>query len=170
MPSSEKCERCGVPLPKSRTNNRKYCAECGKIVNRERTRARNAENNKLMANENREMRAARLAEKAATAKTLRAADIAYCKKCFYHGSWTESYLCDYFCMTGERRGCKAGVGCRKRKLRGNVTNGKRVCQRCGAKYDGGDRSRYCDECRAIVKRENAKRRWKEYGGFGRREK
>ena len=45
------------------------------------------------------------------------ADRAFCRGCIYAagetGIW--DYLCNYFLITGKRRGCHAGVGCQKRK-------------------------------------------------------
>lgn len=48
--------------------------------------------------------------------TLNKDDKLYCSKCVYQGCYTEDYLCNYILITGEHRGCKAGVGCNKRIL------------------------------------------------------
>ena len=36
---------------------------------------------------------------------------AYCRDCMYRG---KDGACDYYFLTGERRGCKAGEGCDKK--------------------------------------------------------
>ena len=60
-------------------------------------------------------------------------------------------------MTGKRRGCKAGKGCKKRKLIPSIEDngGMRTCEKCGAAYTGGKKSHYCPECRKEIMRKNA---------------
>ena len=41
---------------------------------------------------------------------------AYCSRCRYRGLHSESYLCQYILIAGERRGCAPGAGCDKRKI------------------------------------------------------
>lgn len=60
-------------------------------------------------------------------------DRKWCEKCIYkpgEGSYNH-WLCDYYSITGKRRGCKPGVGCTRKttKKRGRrpataPTNGK----------------------------------------------
>ena len=52
------------------------------------------------------------------AKTPPKTDRVYCSKCLYACglSGRADYLCEYILFTGERRGCKAGRGCTKRKI------------------------------------------------------
>lgn len=49
----------------------------------------------------------------------------YCRSCFYHGKVSGGISCDYFLITGQRRGCSAGSECDKRMIgqRGSTTNG-----------------------------------------------
>lgn len=98
--------------------------------------------------------AAKLAS--ATDASLRASDQLYCMKCVYHGAFTEGYLCNYIMMTGHRRGCDAGVGCGMRKpIYAEDAERKRICQSCGARYEGGPYSRLCPDCRRAVFQKNA---------------
>lgn len=100
------CLRCGNALPDGSCYTRKYCVKCAAERNRELTRERQKKAVKRMQEVN--------------AERLYNADREYCKKCVYYGS--EEYgnnLCDYILLVGHRRGCKAGVGCEKRKVREN---------------------------------------------------
>lgn len=95
------CLRCGKELPADCSISRRFCVECGKERNREMTRARQQ---KAQERANAEEAARKEKE-----------DRAYCKPCEYYG--TNDYvnnLCDYLLRTGHARGCKAGVGCRRK--------------------------------------------------------
>lgn len=97
------CLRCGQPLPEGASCSRRYCDACGKQRNIELTRARQE----------------RQAKQRQAVSELKQwiADKRYCRKCEFSG--TNKYcnnLCDYMLITGHRRGCRAGVGCKKRKI------------------------------------------------------
>lgn len=49
----------------------------------------------------------------------------YCRSCFYHAKVSGGISCEYFSITGQRRGCDAGSECDKRMIgqRGSTTNG-----------------------------------------------
>lgn len=48
-----------------------------------------------------------------------------CRSCFYHAKVSGGISCEYFSITGQRRGCDAGSECDKRMIgqRGSTTNG-----------------------------------------------
>lgn len=57
-----------------------------------------------------------------TKPSIAKADREYCMKCVYaNNNSIEVYLCNYISITGQRRGCKYGVGCTKRKEKTNDT-------------------------------------------------
>ena len=160
-----KCQMCGAIFPEDTPASRKYCFDCHMIRHKEQ-QMRQAEKRRMQALErqnNPEPKQERVY------KTLRESDKAYCNKCLYRGRFTEEYLCNYFCLTGKLRGCKAGVGCDKRHIATNADNtfGYRTCKRCGAPFVGTKDANYCIECRRKVCRENAKKaheaRWKKEG-------
>ena len=96
------CLRCGQPLPEGSSCSRRYCDACGKQWNIELTRERQRRKDKRQAE--------------IVAERRDKADRAYCRTCVYHGSENYgNYLCDYLLLTGTRRGCKAGVGCERRR-------------------------------------------------------
>lgn len=96
------CLRCGNELPITCGPSRKYCDACAAARNRELTRERQKKAVKLM--------------REAKAEKQSAKDRAYCKPCVYAAAGYGEHLCDYILRTGHRRGCKAGVGCRKREV------------------------------------------------------
>lgn len=97
------CLMCGQPLPEWSSRSRRYCDECGRKRNIELTWARQRKREKVQR-EAAEIRQA-------------AADRKYCQKCLYaHAGKYPTHLCDYILLTGNRRGCKAGVGCTERRL------------------------------------------------------
>ena len=99
---SRACLRCGNILPQGSGQSRKYCAECGRRRNIELTQARQ----QAAARKREEKRAADQAY----------ADREYCRSCKYYGSGEyHNNLCDYILKTGHVRGCKAGVGCKRRE-------------------------------------------------------
>lgn len=103
------CLRCGGKLPDNAYLTRKYCDKCAVERNKELTRDRQKKAEKRTIEVN--------------AEKDYSADFEYCKPCVYRGS--EEYgknLCDYILLVGHRRGCKAGVGCEKRKVRENNEN------------------------------------------------
>lgn len=102
------CLRCGGPLPEGSGQSRRYCDECAKERNREKTRERRLA--KLRAGYER-----MIAEKQASQAKL---DREYCKPCEYsgYGEYCRN-LCDYYLKTGQRRGCHYGVGCERRVMR-----------------------------------------------------
>ena len=95
-------------------------------------------------------------------RMLTAADKKYCHPCVYKGSFAADYLCNYISVTGERRGCPAGVGCTQRRTEpifipkpqpklpeGQLPKGKHKiqCARCGNIFIGSKRAQYCEACR-----------------------
>ena len=106
------CAVCGATLPEDACPTRKYCLECAAA----RDRA-----SKHRARQRAEQRAR---EKAAAEKKkgeyfprrlLAKEDEKYCAPCRYVGNFEHGYLCNYLCITGHRRGCRAGKGCEKRE-------------------------------------------------------
>lgn len=104
MKSSGTCLQCGELLPKGSSRCRLYCPECSRKRNIEQTIKRQQQ--------------ARKARAALAAQRVENADKAYCRECIYYGAKVGSgNLCDYILHTGIRRGCKAGEGCERRKIR-----------------------------------------------------
>ena len=101
------CVMCGAPFPPGTPPARKYCYECLKIRHLQQARETKARR--------RERREKKVLEP--TPETIKKADRAYCRKCIYANTHTETHLCNYIFLTGELRGGKAGVGCEKRRLR-----------------------------------------------------
>lgn len=99
------CERCGIRLPESSSHNRKYCTACSKIINRQKNKEREARKKQKYCSD-------------PDGWLPLNPDRAYCKPCIYKETHSVNFLCNYFLITGQRRGCKAGVGCEKRKTRG----------------------------------------------------
>lgn len=98
------CLRCGNVLPAECSISRRYCENCGKLMSMQLRLARQKREEQRKAAE-REL-------------TQEEENRKYCKKCCYYGS--EAYggnLCDFMLTTGQRRGCKYGVGCEKRILK-----------------------------------------------------
>lgn len=147
-----RCQICGKELPLGSAASRKYCPTCAAEHNRELTR--------LRYNRMNQKRSEARAEKSAVLqpiRELRDEDKAYCAICAYSGRFSADYLCDYLIMTGHKRGCRAGKGCKKRKLIPSAEPkvGERICEKCGAAYLGGKKSHYCPECRKEIMRKNA---------------
>ena len=105
-----KCQDCGGDLPAGSCTKRRFCDEC---VNRHKREgwARKREAERLR--KAREQRQTTPAPK--EPRTLKESDVRYCVKCKWHGNMSEGYLCNFMLMTGERRGCPAGVGCERRQ-------------------------------------------------------
>lgn len=110
-------------------------------------------------------------------------DKKYCTTCVYRGSFNAGYLCNYFCLTGNRRGCKAGVGCDKKLTHreaelqfkfsfgsGQVKDITRYprkeikCERCGITFLGTYKARFCPECKFLQLRDGYDRWLKEKKG------
>lgn len=143
-----KCAVCGAEFPAGTPASRKYCTRCAEQKEKE-NRAKNRQKLKAAA-----------AEKAAASqqpRILKAADRKYCEKCIYVGNFSENYLCGFLLQTGEVRGCKAGVGCKRRitgkEIKALPKSEARRCEKCGRKFDGGKYARFCDECRAELQRQ-----------------
>lgn len=149
-----KCKVCGKPFPPGTVATKRYCDPCREKLAKEREAKRKEERRSEREKAAKENLAAQNGEMT----ILRKADMAYCAKCIYRGSFSESYLCNYLMMTCERRGCRAGVGCDKRDFeRVEVKDNRNVCERCGRRYDGTKRSHFCPDCRVEMHRENARR-------------
>ena len=145
------CIMCGAEFPEGTPAARKYCLDCGAIKykqdqqrrnerKRERKRARKAQEQNLKPPHD--------------PKTLQEIDKRYCGKCVYAGSFSANYLCNFMLMTGERRGCKAGVGCNRRLLEKDLPKDTRcVCERCGKRFEGSKWRRFCDDCRKELQRQ-----------------
>lgn len=97
------CEYCGKPLPPNCSPRRKYHKDCAIIVNSKKTYKNQLDKKRNYVD----------SFKTKTDKK----DVEYCKPCIYHNTHSWNYLCNYYIMTGSRRGCKAGVGCNKRKTK-----------------------------------------------------
>lgn len=98
--SSRTCLKCGGPLPEGCSASKQYCDECA--------RKRNIELTMKRQEQARKMRVALAAQRQSNA------DKAWCKPCQYRAT-SDDYLCNYFIITGKRRGCPAGNGCGKRR-------------------------------------------------------
>ena len=151
-----KCLMCGAPFPPGTAASRKYCFDCLDIRH-EQFKIRHRDREREKARE-------KAAEKRQNAnnrqpKALKNKDMVYCAKCYYRGRFSEGYLCNYFCMTGKLRGCKAGFGCEKRETAGFSATGQenRTCERCGARYIGTKVAHFCPECRKAASRENVRK-------------
>lgn len=149
-----KCKVCGKPFPPGTVATKRYCDQCREKLAKERESRRKEERRSRREKAAQEKIAAQIGE----TTILRKDDMAYCRKCIYRGSFSESYLCNYLMMTAERRGCRAGVGCNKREFEHVEAQDKRnVCERCGKRYEGTKQSRFCPDCRVEMHRENARR-------------
>lgn len=104
------CILCGAELP-NRKGGRCYCKACGEYMRAERLREGNEERKVLRIKHEIEPKPAKKKD-----VTLKKADVAYCRKCEYHGNFDHQILCDYWDIIGHRRGCPPGVGCDKRVL------------------------------------------------------
>lgn len=107
------CILCGVELPNKR-GGRCYCKACSAYMREKRLQENNEERKVLRIKHEIEPKPAGKRE-----VTLKKADMAYCRKCDYHGNFDQQILCEYFYRTGERRGCLAGAGCEKREVTKN---------------------------------------------------
>lgn len=147
-----RCQICGKELPVGSAASRKYCPACSKQHNLDLTKLRQKKFTQKRSDER-----AKQAEIKQPVRTLRDEDKAYCAICVYTGRFSEDYLCNYLAMEGHRRGCRAGKGCKKRKLIPSIEDngGMRTCEKCGAAYVGGQKSHYCPECRKEIMRKNA---------------
>ncbi len=149
-----KCRMCGVVFPPNTPATRKYCLDCSAIRYKENQARQKAKRKALDAVKAQE----RKKEEQKLPKTLSEADKRYCRKCVYAGAFTANYLCNFMVMTGERRGCKAGVGCERRLLEKDLPKDtRRACERCGTKFEGTKYRRFCDECRKELQREAGRR-------------
>ena len=145
------CLMCGVPFPKGTVASRKYCVECyekREMAARQRRREKRKQEKKDAPPPPKPL---------SPEKTLSSEDRRYCERCIYAGRFTAGYLCNYIFMTGERRGCPAGVGCKRKTLVAQFKSGtkKRSCLRCGEKLTGGKYAKYCDKCRFELHQEAA---------------
>ena len=113
QPIQRTCMRCGNPLPENASKNRKYCLECATIVNREKSK----EKNRNYVAKRKEKTKAKQAYIDLDRSKLDPDDRAYCDPCIYSNQHSWQYLCNFYTRTGQRRGCKAGVGCVRRELR-----------------------------------------------------
>lgn len=148
---AHKCAICGKVFPYGTAKTRKYCDDC-----QDQHRIRQLERQKELRKEAK-MKASGDQQKH-DPRMLKASDKAYCGKCIYRGRFSAEYLCDYLGMTGKRRGCKAGVGCIRRDIgEAKMYENRRICERCGAVYEGGKKSHICPQCRRISFMENARR-------------
>lgn len=142
------CVICGAPFPANAPASKKYCDSCREARERERYIIQKEEQKRRRAE------APPLPTKPfAPPRTLQKKDEDYCRRCVYKGRFSAGYLCDYYSMTGERRGTKAGFGCERRKIATKET-GKRVCERCGVEITSRY-SRFCADCRIEFHREAA---------------
>lgn len=146
------CQICGKELPTESSASRKYCQPCSKQHEAELAKIRQIRNN--------QKRAERRAEKPMIQKprrTLLPEDRAFCIKCIYAGRQAEEYLCDYMLLTGKRRGCAPGKGCKKRiiKQKESTVADEKSCERCGALFNGSATTHLCPECRKEARRKNA---------------
>lgn len=63
-------------------------------------------------------------------------------------------------ITGERRGCRAGEGCKRRELTSEYEDGliDRICETCGEAYKGTPNSHYCLKCKKeMIRKANISR-------------
>lgn len=144
-----RCVICGVLLPTSSPASRKYCDACKPEHERMEAVRRSAERRSLKAMEKLEQ-----PQPTKQPRMLQKKDEDYCRKCMYKGRFSAGYLCDYYSMTGERRGTKAGFGCERRKIAEKAPE-KRVCERCGVEIES-KYSRFCTDCRMEFHREAAR--------------
>ena len=107
------CILCGAELP-NRKGGRCYCKPCGEYMRAKRLREGNEERKVLRIKHEIEPKPPEKRE-----VTLKKADMAYCRKCDYHGNFDQQILCEYMVRTGHRRGCRSGAGCEKREVTKN---------------------------------------------------
>lgn len=100
------CLRCGCELPTWCSPSVSYCVDCRQKIRNERLARQYAEYLKRQETKQ---------------ETL---DRKYCKPCEYHSGEYGENLCDYILHTGRRRGCKAGEGCEKRKVKTEIDKSK----------------------------------------------
>lgn len=143
-----KCILCGEVIPDKR-GGRCYCQACSAYMRAERERKHNEEVQVLRIKHEIEPKPVPKRE-----VTLKKADMAYCRKCDYHGNFDQQILCEYLYRTGERRGCPAGIGCDKRVIKKGEKS-TRTCEMCGGEYEGGKSSRFCPSCRKEIYRQRA---------------
>lgn len=95
------CKWCGKPLPLGCWHSQKYHAECRLEKKRlEKPNQKPQKKKDYMDITHPDSK-----------------DREYCRKCFYREVNTWNFLCNYYLMTGKRRGCNAGVGCNKRLIK-----------------------------------------------------
>ena len=105
------CILCGEELP-DRKGGRCYCKACSDFMRAERNKVGNEERKVLQVKHDIKPKPVYVPK-----RLLNRNDEKYCKLCYCHGKPDAGYLCNYFVITGERRGCPAGVGCSKRRTR-----------------------------------------------------
>lgn len=145
-----KCVICGAPFPANAPASKKYCDSCREAHERERYIIRRDARRKLRAES-----PSPQPKQIKPPRTLQKKDEDYCRRCVYKGRFSAGYLCDYYSMTGERRGTKAGFGCERRKFPAKEPV-KHVCERCGVEIES-KYSHLCAECRLAFRREAAHR-------------
>ena len=105
-----KCILCGADIPDKR-GGRCYCQACSAYMRAERERKHNEEVQVLRIKHEIEPKPVPKRE-----VTLKKQDMTYCRKCIYHGNFDQQILCEYMYHTGHRRGCRPGVGCKRREI------------------------------------------------------
>ena len=147
-----KCLMCGQPLPEGVVASRKYCNDCG-IQRKRESEAKRREVRKSMR-ELAKKEESESPKQQKPARTISEKDRRYCAKCIYRGRYTAGYLCNYICMTGERRGCPPGVGCTRKLLASQfeTTSKIRICERCGVNTVENKYARFCNSCRLELRR------------------
>ena len=151
----KKCTVCGKVFPPGTPPAKKFCDDCAPIHNAEKKHEQNMRyKNRILAQKEQKPKTYALNQP----RQLSAKDKQYCSKCIYRGRFSEDYLCNYFSMTLELRGCKAGYGCEKRAF-ASTPDGEdyRHCERCDAVFIGPKTMHLCKECLRKVRRENAKK-------------
>lgn len=144
-----KCVICGAMLPADAPASKKYCDSCREAHERERYVIRRDARRKLRAES-----PSPQPQPVKQPRMLQKKDEDYCRKCMYKGRFSAGYLCDYYSMTGKRRGTKAGYGCERRIIATKALE-KHVCERCGAVVES-KYSRFCADCRMEFHREAAR--------------
>ena len=103
------CLDCGVPFTEKDSPLKKRCSACQRLHKIEITKKKEEERRRKDAEMKKKQYLPNLDN-----RILAKADVDYCEPCEYHGKFDAGYLCNYILDTGQRRGCKAGVGCTKR--------------------------------------------------------
>lgn len=149
-----RCEICGKPFPEGTVASRRFCLDCGVQHKREKEAEQRIRRRNLAIELKKTESAAEQRPKCPP-KTLLEKDKKYCAKCIYRGRYTAGYLCNYLCMTGERRGCPPGVGCNKKTLASQREPKYRTCVQCGERITDSKYAKFCAACRLEIRRESA---------------